>query len=147
MMDRRNFITSTAAVGAMGLVGTVGADTAKAAKAAADVHTDLTGVWVDPFLQEPDAIIIESNGSGSDVRVTGTYWQDDAGQCCFHGKGSLKGDELTIKYDHPNVDSLGKGTAKMKLSKMGNTDVLKGQIQKSDGSWVADNVTWYKQRR
>ena len=146
-MDRRNFITSTAAVGAIGLVGAAGTKEAKAAKIESDVHPDLTGVWVDPHLQEPDSIVIESNRPGSDVKVTGTYWHDDAGQCGFHGTGSLKGNKLTLKYDHPNIESLGDGTAVMELSKVGNMLVLKGDIKKKDGSWSAEKVTWFKERR
>ena len=71
MMNRRNFIASTAVLGATSLVGTA---TAKESEGTADVNPDLTGVWVDPFLQQPSTIIIDSNQSGSNVQVMGIHW-------------------------------------------------------------------------
>ena len=144
MMDRRSFIASTAAVSAVGLAGTA---VAKERKGASDVHPDLTGIWVDPFLMQPATIIIESNRSGSNVRVTGSYWHKESGQSTFHGTGTLKGNQLSISYDHSHIDGLGKGAANLTLSKVENVLVLKGSIKKSDGSWSASNVSWFKKRR
>lgn len=144
MMDRRNFIASTAVLGATSLVGTA---TAKESEGAADVNPDLTGVWVDPFLQQPNTIVIESNQSGSNVQVTGTYWHKKYGQVAFHGTGTLKNNLLSINYKHSNVDDLGSGTIKMELTEVEKTFVLQGKSQKSDGSWSAQNMNWYKQRR
>ena len=144
MMDRRNFIASTAVLGVTSLVGIA---TAKESEGTADVNPDLTGVWVDPFLQQPSTIIIESDQSGSNVQVMGTYWHKNHGQVAFHGTGTLKSNLLSISYKHPNVDDLGSGVIKMELTKVEKTLVLQGKSQKSDGSWSAQDMRWYKQRR
>ncbi len=147
-MDRREFIASSAVIGAAGLIGSTFTKESKAeAMGSSDAHPDLTGVWVDPYLVQPSAIIISSNKSGSQVKVTGTYWHKGHGQSTFHGKGELKDNVLTVNYDHDTIEDLGGGVVKMELSKIDNTLVLKGSAQKSDSSWSAEKMSWYKERR
>jgi len=45
------------------------------------------------------------------------------------------------------IEGLGGGVVKMELVKIDNTLVLKGYAKKSDGSWSAENMNWYKERR
>ncbi len=147
-MDRRKFIVSTAAIGAAGLIGSAFAQESKAGvKGSSDIHPDLTGVWSDPYLSQPSSIIIESNKSGSKVRVTGTYWHKRHWQSTFHGTGELKGNVLTVNYSHDTIEDLGGGVVNMELVNIDNTFVLKGNANKSDGSWSAGNMNWYKERR
>jgi len=147
-MDRRKFIASTVAIGAAGLFGSTLSQTSEAnAKQSSEAHPDLTGVWTDPYLNQPSAIIIECNNSGSEVTVIGTYWHDDHGQSTFHGTGELKDDVLTINYNHKLNKDLADGVVSMKLAKVDNTYVLKGSAKKSDESWSCSNMNWYKERR
>lgn len=147
-MDRRKFIASTAAIGAAGLMGSTLTQASQTdAKKTSDIHPDLTGVWIDPYLRDPTAIIIDCNGSGSKATVTGTYWHKDYGQCTFHGTGELKGNVFTLNYNHDTNKDIGEGVVNMELAKVDNTFVLTGTAKKNDDSWSCSNMKWYKERR
>lgn len=146
-MDRRNFIAGTAAAVAAGVASGAFAVSGSEVESEPLTETKLTSVWTDVYLREPSSIVIAANKDGSEVKVTGTYWNEDHGQSIFQGIGQLAGNTLTLNYNHELNPHLGDGQLKMKLVKVDKVLILKGTCKKNDSTWNADSMTWYKQRR
>lgn len=144
-MDRREFGKTVIGAAAVGVMASAAAAETQP-PATAQAEPPITGIYHDPYLRHPYALVIVEGPPGV-VTISGVYMEKKHGAVGFVAEGTRQGNTITATYKHLNdPGAFGGGKITLSVSEVAPTVKLSGAITSDSGKFKAEKVNWQRIR-
>lgn len=149
-MDRREFGKTVIGAAAVGMVASAASAQTQpqstASAPASPAQTPITGIYHDPYLRHPYALVIVEGPVGV-VTISGVYMEKKHGAVGFVAEGTRDGNKVTATYKHLNdPGAFGGGKIAFSIDEVSPTVKLVGSITSDNGQFKAEKVNWQRVR-